>query len=93
MMTIGNFDGHPDKECGEHRTTGARAWCHGCSEWCYPDGPCRGCELPQLRNRLAKIEQLVSDEEGQTWADPRLTPHFVRKLRVALGAAPERCES
>jgi hypothetical protein len=47
-----DFEGHPDRECGEHRTTGERAWCHGCQEWCYPDSPCKGCELPQLRSQL-----------------------------------------
>jgi hypothetical protein len=51
-----NFEGHKGSECGEHRTVGAhRAWCHACHEWCYPDGPCKGCELPQLR---AEIERL-----------------------------------
>lgn len=24
----------------EHRTTGGRAWCHSCHEWCYPEAPC-----------------------------------------------------
>jgi hypothetical protein len=51
-----NFEGHAGRECGEHRTTGARAWCHGCAEWCYPDAPCKGCELPQLRARVAELE-------------------------------------
>lgn len=55
-MTEPNFDGHAGRECGEHRTTGQRAWCHGCSEWCYPDSPCKGCELPQLHARVAALE-------------------------------------
>jgi hypothetical protein len=53
--TDARFEGHPGRECGEHRTLGGRAWCHSCSEYCYPDGPCRGCELPQLRDRLARL--------------------------------------
>ena len=49
------FEGLPGRECGEHRTLGARAWCHTCSEYCYPESPCRGCELPGLRVRLALL--------------------------------------
>lgn len=49
------FEGHPDRECGEHRTTGQRAWCYGCSEWCYPEEPCKGCELPQLRALITEM--------------------------------------
>lgn len=38
-----NFEGHGG-HCGEHRTVGPhRAWCYQCTEWCYPDGPCKGC--------------------------------------------------
>lgn len=40
-----SFAGHPARACGEHRTTGERAWCHDCAEWCYPSTGCRGCEL------------------------------------------------
>lgn len=54
-MTSPNFEGHAGRECGEHRTTGSRAWCHNCSEWCYPDSPCKGCELPQLRATVATL--------------------------------------
>lgn len=43
------WEGFADRECGEHRTTGSRAWCFACSEWCYPTSPCAGCELPKLR--------------------------------------------
>lgn len=62
-----NFEGFADRECGEHRTVGShRAWCHACSEWCYPDSPCKGCELPILR---AKIESLTDDlrEAVRAW--------------------------
>lgn len=49
----GNFLGHSDRECGEHRTVGThRAWCHDCSTWCYPGAPCGGCELPVLRDKI-----------------------------------------
>lgn len=46
----GCFVGHEPRECGEHRTVGDhRAWCHDCSEWCYPRIPCNGCEIIGLR--------------------------------------------
>lgn len=54
-----NFEGHPGRECGEHRTVGAhRAWCYDCTEWCYPsdDGACKGCELPAVRARAVAAE-------------------------------------
>lgn len=50
-----NFEGHEGRECGEHRTTGGRAWCFSCSEWCYLTLPCKGCELPLLRDVLASV--------------------------------------
>lgn len=37
------FEGHAGRSCGEHRTTGGRAWCYDDSEWCYPTSPCGGC--------------------------------------------------
>lgn len=45
------------RECGEHRTTGGRAWCFDCSQWCYPSQLCRGCELPVLRARITHLER------------------------------------
>ena len=50
------FEGHDGRECGEHRTTGPRAWCSNCQEWCYPGILCRGCELPLLRQRAEQAE-------------------------------------
>src|SRR5262245_10022295 len=46
---LDNFHGHEHRECGEHHTCGYRAWCFDCTEWCSPDAPCKGCELPALR--------------------------------------------
>lgn len=43
------WEGVESRECGEHRTTGGRAWCFQDGEWCYPSQLCRGCELPALR--------------------------------------------
>jgi hypothetical protein len=53
-----NFEGHEGRECGEHRTVGShRAWCHDCTEWCYPELPCRGCKIPQLEAELQKRDK------------------------------------
>mgnify|MGYP001435484135 CR=1 FL=1 len=54
------FEGHDGRECGEHRTTGPRAWCSNCQEWCYPGILCRGCELPLLRARAEQAEAGVA---------------------------------
>ena len=48
------FQGRTPRECGEHRTLGERAWCYDDREYCSPYLPCRGCELPILRERLRK---------------------------------------
>ena len=45
----GNFEGFEPRECGEHDSTGDRAWCVHCEEWCHPDRPCVRCAvLPVL---------------------------------------------
>lgn len=55
-----NFEGHEGRECGEHRTVGShRAWCHDCTEWCYPELPCRGCKIPQLEASLTEANKLL----------------------------------
>jgi hypothetical protein len=43
----GAFVGHQPRACGEHRTTGRRAWCFECSEWCYPHDGCIRCRYPE----------------------------------------------
>lgn len=48
-----SFVGHKPSACGTHRTTGDRAWCFECKEWCYPNGPCMGCELALLRQGMS----------------------------------------
>lgn len=44
----GCFTHHDGSRCGEanHRTTGDRAWCSSCGEWCYPHHGCVGCRYP-----------------------------------------------
>jgi hypothetical protein len=46
------WEGRTPRVCDEHRTTGARAWCLECSEWCYPNAFCKGCEVRRLEAEL-----------------------------------------
>ena len=55
------WEGRPDRECGEHRTTIDRAWCLACGEWCYPDEPCARCELPGLRAEVKRLRDEARD--------------------------------
>lgn len=64
------FEGHDSRECGEHRTTGPRAWCSNCQEWCYPGILCRGCELPLLRQRAEQAEAALRDLTDPRPCDP-----------------------
>ena len=85
--TTARFEGHDNRECGEHRTTGSRAWCFDDSEWCYPDIPCRGCELPALRRRAEQAErdrdkaldQITDERRGRLAAEAA-----VRRARQVL---------
>jgi hypothetical protein len=49
------------RECGEHRTTGHRAWCFDCSEWCYEAAPCKGCQIPVLESGR-EVDKQISEE-------------------------------
>lgn len=60
-----NWEGAAENECGEHRTTGGRAWCFACQEWCYRSLPCRGCELPPLRAELAAERERADKAEAE----------------------------
>lgn len=64
------FAGHADRECGEHRTLGGRAWCFDCSEYCYSTIPCKGCELPALRSLLWRIYDRSNCGAGLEVGDP-----------------------
>jgi hypothetical protein len=68
------FVGWLGRDCGEHRTVGDyRAWCHGCTEWCYSsdiDAGCAGCRMPGLELARARywaltkrLDSLVYDAE------------------------------
>lgn len=41
-----DWEGRNIRSCGDHRSTGDRAWCHSCAEWCYPADGCFGCKCP-----------------------------------------------
>ncbi|MHB1762648.1 MAG: hypothetical protein ACYCS4_07915 [Acidimicrobiales bacterium] len=48
---------------GEHRTTGQRAWCFECGEWCYPEQPCVCCARTTPDTLRAWVRRLL-DEGG-----------------------------
>lgn len=54
-MNACNFEGFAGRECGEHRTTGERAWCFDCSEWCYPGAPCVRCLVGPIREKVEEL--------------------------------------
>lgn len=59
-----NFEGHSDRECGDHRTVGPhRAWCFDCTEWCYPrpEMACNGCLVPRMRDALRDLLDEMAD--------------------------------
>lgn len=68
------WEGFTERECGDHRTTGGRAWCFDCSEWCYKHVPCKGCEVPRLRDVLDRVVKYLGSmpDAGLTDDDPRL---------------------
>jgi hypothetical protein len=62
----GPFAGYEDRECGDHRPGLDRAWCLGCSEWCFPgsaakDG-CKGCRVVALQARIDKALGICSKD-------------------------------
>jgi hypothetical protein len=97
-----NFTGHTERECGEHRTTGPRAWCHECCEWCYPEEPCKGCELPQLRAHLAllnnprrvKALEMVAEAARAhvAWLENHARLDALIAALAALGATDDRTD-
>jgi hypothetical protein len=81
-----DFEGHPDRECGEHRTVGAhRAWCYDCSEWCYPSTGCKGCELPALRKQVAELQA----QDERNLAEMAFMGRELEGVRARLNVAAE----
>src|SRR5690606_23363242 len=95
------FEGHDGRECGEHRTTGPRAWCSNWQEWCYPGILCRGCELPLLRQRAEQAEAALQRIHAfamsiQEPGAPLFWPEMGRRIQQELndhGAGSGRCPS
>lgn len=88
------FAGHDGRECGEHRTTGGRAWCFTDQEWCYPEIPCRGCELPSLRKCVERAERELEQTQDavRLLAFRWLGPDFQRAYGDALLAVLDNPE-
>lgn len=61
-MNEPNWEGRQLSTCGEHRTVGYRAWCHNCSEWCYPQAPCYGCNQVDVDALLAEYDALLASQ-------------------------------
>lgn len=97
----GNFQGHESSPCGEHRTVGEhRAWCHACTEWCYPTMPCLGCghadeltaAVPLLLERsdlLDEAVELLREYDG-THAWERNAERFLARLSPEVPEDEER---
>lgn len=65
-----NFEGHAERECGEHRTAGPhRAWCFDCTEWCSATAPCKGCEVPQLLDEIERLRSLTEGDPTSIYAE------------------------
>lgn len=56
---IGNWEGATFRDCHEHRTTGRRAWCFDCAEWCYQSTLCHGCAAPKARSIITELRKLI----------------------------------
>jgi hypothetical protein len=67
MTDTDNWEGKQERECGEHRTCGYRAWCFDCSEWCSETAPCIRCEVPELRAELDRARPVI--DAAEDWAD------------------------
>lgn len=94
-----DWEGFQNRECGDHRTTGFRAWCSDCSEWCYPEIPCKGCELPNLRSELEASHQreaelrealtsiAVKRQDGDDWEHPDFDWKLISTKQEAIARA------
>jgi hypothetical protein len=65
----GYYLSRAERYCAEHRTVGShRAWCHDCSEWCYPANgaedvlesmACTGCTTPVMEAEVRRLRALL----------------------------------
>jgi len=90
---MGYFQGFEQRECGDHRTVGAhRAWCHDCTEWCYPDYPCVRCEIGAIRQsgRYARTRNNdhATSIQGAVQVGGRAATQRIRLLHAYGDAEP-----
>ena len=78
------YTGYEPRECGDHRSTGSRAWCFECSEWCYPRIPCKGCEIEGLRDRVVRIDRTMVPVEQLRAAIRQLFPDEMTPLAKSV---------
>ena len=75
------FQGHPGRECGDHRTVGGhRAWCYDCGEWCYPQIPCVRCEVPRLRAEIATLRAGLASPSEEVVAENKRLRAVLREV-------------
>lgn len=58
-VPVEDWVGNSPRDCGEHRTTGPRAWCFDDHTWCYPHDPCAGCTTRE--QQIADAVALLRD--------------------------------
>lgn len=92
-MSDAHFTGLAARECGEHRSAGPRAWCFNDSEWCTAAVPCRGCELPALRQRAEQAEALLRELADEKCEHPTTTPCAHDRAKELLASIDQHEES
>ena len=48
-----------------HRIDGKKAWCDGCSEWCYPHASCIMGELMEANEMIRALEAELDSLRGK----------------------------
>lgn len=61
MPTSEPWMGHVDPN--DHGTTGGRAWCLTCTEWCYPEEWCEHCKRAEFGDPWDTIDTLAAEVE------------------------------
>ena len=79
-------------ERGEHRTTGGRAWCYDCSEWCYtaPEMQCKCCRVVALEAEVAALH--VKAEYDALLAEVAALREVLQEIRDNEGKVCEEYE-
>ena len=74
-----HFEGHGG--ASGHHTTGQRAWCLGCAEWCYPEAPCG-----EARCCTAKVATEL--RQSATIMEPMLAAEYRRRADEMMEQPP-----